>query len=664
MRNNKRYRYQSGGERNIPGPMANDPALLQGFVLDPREYVRLDKANAIPRGDIATHFGLDKRNAYLDRLDQIATVPKQEKVRSVNAQPAPDIAIKGDIATYVKRPNIPDRALQLQHAVAEQQNLQHQLERLGYTKPYAAIFARQGRDNLAEYMRKRIDDLEQDDYRVRHHPDFDPNKPVEQQQYLNYDNSLRTTLLRGRNLLVDSGNPVTNFITDVVTYPGKAFVNMTMDAEKQYIQPGPLQGTLNFGTDVLALFPSVANQASNRIVNRLVGKSLPEASFTMAQTLGKPRQIPAQELRTTMLREIQDQTDQPLLTYANAAQYPAGKVNIKKYGNILDQRFPEYATTPFNYKLTKLAPKELDHFVDDILKDIRETIVVQRPLPKGYDPKKLNAVSKEVDQALVDYYQLTKDPRYIERVRNLDKELGMNGELERRLKLFHQQGEQVQSGKATFNVSANDDIQAVASSTWPDDVMILNDFADKNGLSTLTTYLNERYYTPQERQLFWSPKYLMNPEYNVKSTMFHEGKHHWTNAVGDRKNRIFMYDGWLGGRVPRYDRSFGSLDDFLYYNSPTEIDAYLMTELRNDLVNTGYLKDHFDDLTETALKDYLGKKAGNQNLGLHLNRYFDPRSGLINDIPYFIKRFNKGLPIATGIGAGIGVVSGTQNKNK
>lgn len=282
------YWLQVGGEKSIPGPVARDPVPMLPVITSPREFMRMSAENST-RGDIPTYFRLPDRRVGEDDLQKKLLEQKAQKAAALKAQqkkkrpliPPADHNVKGDLPTYFRLPGRGYEENRIEQAIAERKRLQHNIGRLGYNAHTAEIFARKGQENLQPYMQKQLEEQAQVDYRVKNHPDYNPYEPVERQQYLNHDNSLRTRLLRGRNMLVDTGNPITDFVAETITAPGKSFANLTMDADKQYFKPGLMQGALNLGSDLLALVPA------EKAVTALVNRSSPRALGYMAQPLAQ-----------------------------------------------------------------------------------------------------------------------------------------------------------------------------------------------------------------------------------------------------------------------------------------------------------------------------------------------------------------------------------------
>lgn len=142
-----------------------------------------------------------------------------------------------------------------------EQDVQTLIKKAGYSEPHARRAVRNKTDAQAN---KFLEDNTNKDYRIQMHPDFDPNKSTDEQSHLLYDNSLRTRLLRGSNMMTNSGIPELDFVGGAFTLPGRSFVNMTMDADKRYFnsQNGVLGNIANLAEDVVNVYPSVLPKAA------------------------------------------------------------------------------------------------------------------------------------------------------------------------------------------------------------------------------------------------------------------------------------------------------------------------------------------------------------------------------------------------------------------
>jgi len=107
------------------------------------------------------------------------------------------------------------------------------------------------RSEWSENVRSNLEDMENQEYRITMHPDYNPALPIDKQMNLNDDNSLRTRILRGRNIFMNSssGSPLVDLAAKTLASPGSSFANLSLDAKKQYIDPGPVQGLTNLSQD-------------------------------------------------------------------------------------------------------------------------------------------------------------------------------------------------------------------------------------------------------------------------------------------------------------------------------------------------------------------------------------------------------------------------------
>ena len=125
-----------------------------------------------------------------------------------------------------------------------------------------------------------IEDYQNRNYRIKNHPDYDPNKSFDEQSFLATDDSIRARLLRGANMLTNTGNPLIDLATGIVTAPGRAFANITTDAQNRYFNPilqgNVLEGATNFGLDLLDVAPTTVLKTASQVpqVTRQAGEYL------------------------------------------------------------------------------------------------------------------------------------------------------------------------------------------------------------------------------------------------------------------------------------------------------------------------------------------------------------------------------------------------------
>lgn len=166
-----------------------------------------------------------------------------------------------------------------------EQKVQTLINKAGYSEPHARRAVRTKTDTQAN---KALENIDTDVYRTQMHPDYNPNIPVDQQTQLLNDNSLRARLLRGSNMLTNTGNPLTDFAAGMFTAPGRSFANLTMDAGNRYFSPNNtgLGNFANFAEDAVNVVPSIIPKAAgalgpaesfvNQQFNILRGRDLPK----------------------------------------------------------------------------------------------------------------------------------------------------------------------------------------------------------------------------------------------------------------------------------------------------------------------------------------------------------------------------------------------------
>ena len=271
--------------------------------------------------------------------------------------------------------------------------------------------------------------------------------------------------------------------------------------------------------------------------------------------------------------------------------------------------------------------------------------------------------AKDVRREAFKYQQLASDPRYLERVKNIDRDFG--SKLEPLLNQFKNDEIENVSQYFPFNISVAD---RIPYSYGGDEVDVL-------GISGLNTegFIKDKLNKKAKRISKITPstdRYIeINEPRHIKEnipargTVHHELKHHWTNALNDPENK--NYSQALKNLISRRSelgidpRDVTANQNYNYLSSPTEVDAYLMTNLRDDMVNRGYLKDHFDELTEDKLNDFILKEKDIRDV----KEYFSPGREMIFDRSKFVDFFNKyGLP-STVIGGVLGGQSIDQQKN-
>jgi hypothetical protein len=695
-------RYQNGGERrpilqpdpakifglyepNLAKMFASlPPPLLKNPIQERSNPTYADMRN-MNSGDLRAHFGLSDRKVIdryelaliaQERAKQEAEEKKQRQLAEAEAarvqaennrwaqmRMATDTRPRGDLvanATISTREQVKRsdevRQYVLEQPKRERDQLQHNLERLGYEDKVARSYAHLGWEKMPKSAQEALEDLSEGDMRVRYHPDFDPSLSIEQQQVLKYDNSLRTGLLRQRNKLIHGNNPIVNFLTEAVTAPAKSFINLTMDSENQYVKPGLVQGVANLGNDLMTVFPSATNQVAGKLVN----------GWNMAKGVG--REAVAQLLERQALEPVVAATESTVPFMKPVLSEPVPNQALPSMSVVAGNKGAFSKEVPFedffpNRRFQPMAAfeKNKNFFKEPVSPQPSDFEYIPVEAPKEFQDR--------VRKAAMDYGNLVKDPRYLERVKALDKELGLNDELQkRRALLLEQMGEppstdlpfNIRIGKLPVDKAGISRVKPAIfdTKTLESDEALLNLYE----MTKTGKHNNYEFFTPWEREVIISPKTGLigvDPEVSVP----HELKHHWTNALMDNKGGVQKYADWLSkGTLSESEAVLKGIKPKVYeYNlNPTEIDAHLMTNLRNDLVNQGYLKDHFSDLTEDQLTSFIKNNKNN----LIVKQYFKSGQNLVPDKNKFLEIFNKALPaVVPGAVVGAGAVSGTEKSH-
>ena len=170
----------------------------------------------------------------------------------------------GDIQTIAPKPKIPINKTE--------EVIKENYKRLR-RNPYLKLYSDKELDNISKKNPKEwpkdiynsVNNYDASLERASMHPDFNPSILAEKQLNLNNDNSIRTRVLRGRNIFMNSnGIPIVSDIAKILASPGSSFANMTMDAENQYVKPGLGKGLLNLGADILNVAPTEAAVLANK----------------------------------------------------------------------------------------------------------------------------------------------------------------------------------------------------------------------------------------------------------------------------------------------------------------------------------------------------------------------------------------------------------------
>ena len=176
---------------------------------------------------------------------------------------------------------------------------------------YSEVHARRAVRNKEEKANSILEKVNSDNYRIQMHPDFDPNKSTDEQSYLLNDNSLRTRLLRGSNMLTNAGNPVGDIAAGILTSPGRSFANLTMDADNRYFNSNNtgLGNFANFAEDIVNVAPSLIPKAAGALgkVPSAVTQGVRSAGNTMGPFYGK-------DLKAFIRKKIGKQLNEKLPT--------------------------------------------------------------------------------------------------------------------------------------------------------------------------------------------------------------------------------------------------------------------------------------------------------------------------------------------------------------
>ena len=177
---------------------------------------------------------------------------------------------------------------------------------------------------------------------------------------------------------------------------------------------------------------------------------------------------------------------------------------------------------------------------------------------------------------------------------------------------------------------------------------------------TLDEYLNNSKYDKlqkYDRIIRINPNASKN--HTLKNTIPHELKHDLTHGNAlltdsyKESQRKFLKSREDFHKTNSEKFSGGFEDAYDYYSNPTELDAYLSTNMRQQMVDKKILTGHFDNLNEEQLDKYLKSKGKNKRAALNV----------IGDKPEqrkaFVEWFNKALPAA-----GTGVIANEALKDK
>jgi hypothetical protein len=257
-----------------------------------------------------------------------------------------------------------------------------------------------------------------------------------------------------------------------------------------------------------------------------------------------------------------------------------------------------------------------------------------------------DAFDKNLKKEAFNYQKITEDPRYIERAKNLDKEFNTN--FEEKLNQFHNKGNSENKNITTkqqdyfpHNISTANEIPyemdgekldalGISKNSYLGKMKFLSKEIDENQINK---------FHPDDREIIINKKRGIDENIDTRGTIHHELKHNWTNTLKDApKYQDFLKE----GVIPKEANDFLPRKNYDYYTNPTEIDAHLHTNFRDEMVKKGYLKDHFDNLTKDNLDKFIKENPNYRGV----EEYFKPGKEIIYDRNKFINTFNKALPVA------------------
>lgn len=275
----------------------------------------------------------------------------------------------------------------------------------------------------------------------------------------------------------------------------------------------------------------------------------------------------------------------------------------------------------------------------------------------------------EATDATAEYQKLINDPRALERAKNLDKEFGMN--LSQHIPKWSRGIDY--SGKDKFVLKNNDDWEKYVFPSGNRNagfsgISFKSDSGIKNSNKSFKkafnssydseTGLNQEKYIRRDvdaykkKPLKFNRLIGLNTDYadDLSNTVKHELKHDLTSSTNLLSNSY-------KDNQKKFIKSKENLPenyDYDYYSNPTELDAHLSTNERQKMVDKGILKNHFDNLDEEKLDNYLKSTR---------NPEYKDALDIVGDKPEqrkaFVDWFNKALPAA-----GTGVIANETLKDK
>ncbi len=251
-------------------------------------------------------------------------------------------------------------------------------------------------------------------------------------------------------------------------------------------------------------------------------------------------------------------------------------------------------------------------------------------------------LEKVINKAAPHYVNRATDPRNFERAAALDAEYGTN--YVQGLKELEKHLDERNIGELPLNIKIekNPDDGSGGYSGWTDEGKM------KNVLGHPTSI--------RDRKIVL---YDNTDPSDVRRILPHEGKHHYTmaipnfysNAWGDFMSSTLEPLTEINKTNPAFaDKlikpAFKGADYSIYeyFEKPQEIDAYINTNLRDQLVDEGILEHHWDTLDDSKVAEFLMS-----NPQKHSKAYLN-----LLKSKDFIKMFNKGvyaIPAAISAGA-------------
>lgn len=379
----------------------------------------------------------------------------------------------------------------------------------------------------------------------------------------------------------------------------------------------------------------------------------------------------AKKVENNFLKNTYENPSQEYLQTLNPQEHPYGFLeamnnrslekeligsgfDLKKVGKVKNELGGhDYIMKPIKSK-TPVKSNNVDEALDNIVTDLNlpklpETFNYQKGL------KTMNPLEKAIDKQASEYVKLATSEKNYERARALDKEYGTEyvkglDDLKKH-HLYTSNSSNIWNDRLPLNIKIVPD-EGTGAGGW-------------SGLTKEGQLKNKMY------ELGMGPKptifdreiaYVNNADSasEIKRRMNHEIKHHYTlgrgkdsfynneygNALSDMLNtpaEISKTNPEFADALiqPAFKDENASL--FEYYESPPEIDAYVNTNLRDELVDSKILKDQWDELTDEKLARFLMGTPQKQS-----KRYLD----MVKDED-FIKNFNKGV-YSIGIPAAVG----------